>query len=87
MWLRTLLLIILILLVMRAVSRLMRGVVQGASGQTGPRRSTRPAAVKMVADPVCGTFVVPGKALQLVRGGETQYFCSASCRDKWRASH
>ena len=86
MWLRTLLLIILILLVMRAVSRLMRGVMQGASGQGGPRRSTQPAPVKMVADPVCGTFVTPRDSLSLAARGATHYFCSDRCREQFRKS-
>ena len=34
----------------------------------------------MTKDPVCGTFVVPGKALSLTAGGATQWFCSERCR-------
>ena len=88
MWLRTLLLVLLILLLVRAVMRLLRGVVQGVSGSDRARRSpAQPAPVKMVPDPVCGTFVVPDKALQLARGGETLYFCSEKCRDQWVHAH
>jgi YHS domain-containing protein len=84
--LRTLLVIIVVLLLLRAIARLFRGVMEGASAS--PRRTAGgPPPVKMVPDPVCGTFVVPGKALQLARGGETHYFCSTGCRDKWQASH
>jgi ribosomal protein L24E len=32
---------------------------------------------------VCGTYVVPGKALELTRDRETIYFCSDKCRDEW----
>jgi YHS domain-containing protein len=39
--------------------------------------------VKLAKDPVCGTFVVPGKAPSLVRAGETVYFCSDKCRDEF----
>jgi len=42
-----------------------------------------PAAVKLVRDPVCGIFVVPGKALTSGSGGSTQYFCSEKCREQW----
>jgi YHS domain-containing protein len=88
MWLRTLLLVILIFFVARALMRLLHGVRQGVTG--GPTSaadsSTRPP-VKMVADPVCGTFVVPGKALELARGRQTHYFCSEKCREQWTASH
>jgi YHS domain-containing protein len=82
--LRPLLLLIVLLLIARAVWRLLSGVVDGAGGGVrGGRRSESPPAMKMARDPVCGTFVVPGKALELVRGGETAYFCSTSCRDEW----
>lgn len=87
MWLRTFLLILLLFFVARAILRLVSGVRQGVSG--GPTRAgsrMRPP-VKMVADPVCGTFVVPGKALELARGRHTHYFCSEQCRDQWTASH
>ena len=40
----------------------------------------------MVRDPVCGTYVVPGKALELARGRETLYFCSEKCRDEYSES-
>jgi YHS domain-containing protein len=79
------LLFLLLLVVARALWRLLSGVVQGASsGQAG--RSGQPAsppAVKMVRDPVCGTYVVPGRALELARGRETLYFCSEKCRDQY----
>lgn len=88
MWLRTLLLVVLIVLVVRALTRLIRGIMRGASsGTPGRRPSKAPGAVHMVADPVCGTFVVPGKALHAGRGNQTHYFCSAACRDKWEAAH
>ena len=88
MW-RTLLLFILVLLVARALMRLFRGVMEGASSNpaAGRRGRSAPQAVKMVADPVCGTYVIPGKALQLARGRETHYFCSEKCRDQWLGAH
>jgi YHS domain-containing protein len=35
-------------------------------------------------DPVCGTFIAPSTAVRKMLGGETYYFCSAQCRDKFR---
>jgi YHS domain-containing protein len=85
--LRTFLLFLVVLLVVRALWRLMSGVVQGASGPAGragaPSRPASPPAVKMMRDPICGTYVVPGKALELARGRETLYFCSEKCRDQY----
>lgn len=85
MLLRTFLLFLLVLLVARAVWRLVTGIVQGVSGngQSSTHRPAAPPAVKMVRDPVCGTYVVPGKALELARGRETLYFCSEECRDRY----
>ena len=83
MWLRTLLLFVLILVAVRFVRRLFGGIVQGATEDSGRRSRRSSAPVKMVADPVCGTYVVPGKALQLARGRETFYFCSEKCKQEW----
>ena len=83
MWLRTLLIALLIIFLLRFVMRLIRGVAAGMSAG-GPERATRgQPPVKMVADPVCGTYVIPGKALTATRGRDTQYFCSETCRDTW----
>jgi L-fuculose-phosphate aldolase len=62
--LRVFLFVVMALLVIRAVGRLFGGMAQGARG-AGPRTARGQSAtpVKMTQDPVCGTFVVPGKAL------------------------
>lgn len=84
MFLRYLLYALLVLFVLRAVGRLLGGVVQGVRGpQTAPRHPRSASAVKMTKDPVCGTFVVPGKALRLGAGGDTLWFCSERCRDEY----
>ena len=67
--------LVLVILVLRAVLRLFRGVLQGLSGV-----STAPRAMALVRDPVCGTFVAPSTALSLASGGQTQFFCSEKCR-------
>jgi hypothetical protein len=46
-----------------------------------PRGQTAPQSLKK--DPVCGTFVSVATAMQKSKGGETYYFCSAECRDKF----
>ncbi len=72
---------ILLFFVVRAVSRLLRGVLDGA----GYRRQT-PAqqGVGLVRDPVFGVFVVPGQALMLGTGAGAKYFCSEKCRREWQ---
>ena len=85
---RSLLLFLLVLFLVRAVWRLLSGVVQGAASGSAPgRRPATPPAVKMERDPVCGTYVIPGKALELARGGDRLFFCSERCRDQWLNAH
>ena len=47
----------------------------------GSPRGQVPQSLKK--DPVCGTFVSVATAMQKTKGGETYYFCSAECRDKF----
>jgi len=55
-------------------------------GLRGDSASAPPAqSVQMTRDPVCGTFVVPERAVSLSVGRERVYFCSTACRDKYRA--
>ena len=79
MVLRYLLLLLLFWLIARAFWRLMEGVLRGVTApgsQAGSAGSARAAnAVKMSKCPICGTYVVPGKAISLTRGGEVFYFC------------
>ena len=80
------------LMAIRAVWKLLAGVMQGLSGppnqprQSQARNSGVPAqGVQMARDPVCGTYVVPDHAVALTVGRQHVYFCSASCRDKYQA--
>ena len=79
---RAALVLILIVFVAHAFWRLVDGVIAGLGGR-GRRAARR--RVPMVRDPVCGTFVVPERALTLVVGSERVFFCSAGCRDRYRA--
>jgi YHS domain-containing protein len=87
--LRAVLLLMLTMLLSRAVWRVVEGVLQGLSGQSGRSRpgSRAPArGVQMVRDPVCGIYVIPNPALALTHRSRQVYFCSADCRDKYRAT-
>jgi YHS domain-containing protein len=55
----------------------------------GPSR-TRGSTVKqgtMEKDPVCGTYVDTSSALRGSFRGETKYFCSSDCLEKFKQSH
>ena len=81
---RFLLIAIVLLLVARAFWRLMDGIIESAGGTRKAR--PRSPAVKLVRDPVCGTFVTPRESLSLAARGVTHYFCSDQCRDQYRRS-
>ena len=61
-----------------------KGIREGLRGTPSGRGAPR-ATARMVRDPVCGTFVLPDRALSLAIGREQHFFCSAACRDKYRA--
>ena len=93
---RFVLLLILSVVVARVFWRVVDGVVEGLTGRpgsTGRSGSTARSGstgvpgrgVQMVRDPVCGTFVVPDRAVTLTVGRQRLYFCSDSCCDKYRA--
>jgi YHS domain-containing protein len=81
---RALLIAILVLLIARAFWRVVDGILEAAGGRD--RATPRGPAVKLVRDPICGTYVAPGTALSLTASGTTHYFCSEECRAKYRAA-
>jgi YHS domain-containing protein len=81
---RLLILAVLMMLVVRAIRLVMRGVLEAAG--PAPRQDTGRAPVKLVRDPVCGTHIPAGGELSLTSGATTYYFCSEACRAKYRKS-
>jgi hypothetical protein len=68
--------------VLEAVGKAFSGASSAGSPPPGaPPRGQAPQSLKK--DPVCGTFVSTATAIQKTKGGETYYFCSAECRDKF----
>jgi hypothetical protein len=84
---RFILLLVLFLVIARTFWRFFDGIVRGASGAAprGGRSPGSPAAVKMSQCPVCGTYVVPGKAVSVASGGSTIYFDSDKCRAEYQS--
>jgi YHS domain-containing protein len=73
--------IILLLLIIRAVLMLVRGVIQGATAG-GPQQSPAHRG-QLLRDPVCGVYVTADKAITERSGAGTAYFCSEKCRQAW----
>ncbi len=67
--------------VLEAVGKAFSASSPSASPPASAPRGRSPQALKK--DPVCGTFVSEATALQKTKGGETYYFCSTDCRDKF----
>ena len=74
--------LLVVLLIARAVWRFVAGVLDGMAS---PRRTTSPdgSPVALARDPVCGTYVVPSRAVTSGRGESLRYFCSVRCRDQY----
>jgi YHS domain-containing protein len=73
--------VIVLLLVIRAVWRVVGGMIAVNTGTRRTTASREPRPVKLVRDPVCGTYVSPDSAVS--DGGE--YFCSEKCRSEYQA--
>jgi hypothetical protein len=78
--------------VVRAIWRLVDGVIAGMNGQgrsagrhQGSAGGPPAHGVQMVRDPVCGTYIVPDRAASLTDGSRQVFFCSTACRDVYRA--
>jgi YHS domain-containing protein len=71
---------ILLLLAAWAFWKVMDGIIEAFGGL--PRGRGKPP-VKLVRDPVCGTWVAPSESLGLRAGDTTHYFCSDACRGKF----
>ncbi len=77
--LRALLELIVLLLVIRAAWRVIGSVMTISAGTRRTTASREPPAVKLVRDPVCGTYVSPDSAIS----DGTNYFCSEKCRNEY----
>ncbi|HVZ19798.1 MAG TPA: YHS domain-containing protein [Vicinamibacterales bacterium] len=81
---RVLLLAVLVFLLARAFWQVVDGMIAVLSGNDSRRKQGRKQPVKLVRDPVCGTYVAPNGARSLTdRSGATHYFCSDECRSKF----
>lgn len=76
-----LILAILLISVLRGVLGFVASLFTNAT--VGPERRAAPQQEALKKDPVCGTFVAPSAAVRLEKGGQTYFFCSAACRDKF----
>ena len=70
--------------VMAMITKAFAELLNPSSGQAGPSRAaSTPTGGELKKDPVCGTFIAAATAFQKAAGGQTYYFCSTACRDKF----
>ena len=84
---RVILIFLLLLAAARFLWKLVEVVLRGAMGPAAQNsgRGRAPTPVKMQPCPVCGTYVVPGKAISIVSAGAPVYFCSDKCRAEYQS--
>ena len=82
---RVVLFLVLFILLARMFWRVVDNIIEGATGRPPGRARVPERGTHMVRDPVCGTFIVPDEALAISERRGRVYFCSAACRDKYRA--
>lgn len=82
---RAILVFILLSVIARLLWRFIEAVVRGATapGSESGRKGSMQPGVKMAPCPVCGTYVVPGKAISAGSGSGLIYFCSDKCRAEY----
>jgi YHS domain-containing protein len=58
------------------------------ANQQSPQRQQNqvPLSGELKKDPACGTYIAAATSIHENVGGETFYFCSKQCRDKYVAS-
>jgi YHS domain-containing protein len=82
--LQFLLLMVLLLLLRAIVAKIFS---PSSSGKISSRPQSEPApAGELKKDPVCGTYVSAAGSVTRTVKGETIYFCSPECRDKYLVS-
>jgi len=74
------------LLVFLVLRSLLRGFFTSFR-RPAPRTTSPPGGnrVTLHKDPVCGVYISADTGIARTFGGETVYFCSPECRDKYRA--
>jgi YHS domain-containing protein len=74
--------------VLGIVGKAFSGLSDTSSPQAGASGSRAPASPspggELKKDPVCGTFISTATAFQKFSQGQTYYFCSTECRDKFK---
>ncbi|HTP88832.1 MAG TPA: hypothetical protein VMJ34_17900 [Bryobacteraceae bacterium] len=85
-----LLVVVILISLLRGAVRMVRAMLAAflSPAQTPPAKpvsASVPLTGELRRDPVCGTYIATTSAITHTAGGETLYFCSPACREKFRA--
>lgn len=67
------------------VSTILRGFSELIQSRPTPSQGV-PLTGELKKDPMCGTYTAAATSIQQTIRGQTFYFCSPQCRDKYVAS-
>src|SRR5215472_9136436 len=70
-------------IILKGASDLFNSSSETSGRGASPRSKPIPTADELKKDPVCGTFIAASTSVQKTIAGETYYFCSPQCRDKF----
>jgi|SRR6202162_4128647 YHS domain-containing protein len=84
-------LVVIISLLRGVIGIILRGLgdlLNPRPNQQGTQRSANqvPLSGELKKDPACGTYIAAATSIHETVGGETFYFCSKQCRDRYVAS-
>ncbi|MGO4880762.1 MAG: hypothetical protein ACLP59_08075 [Bryobacteraceae bacterium] len=83
-------LVVVPLLILWVVRNILRSLFGGVNARPSAKPVRRPPTVsaggELKKDPVCGTYVSTDTSVTKRINGQTLYFCSPACRDKYRAA-
>jgi YHS domain-containing protein len=81
------LIVFLITIVRNVIGFVMRLFVNAVRATNAPSNAPKapqvPLTGELKKDPVCGTYIAAATSMHETVGGQTFYFCSPECRDKF----
>jgi YHS domain-containing protein len=80
-----LLLIPLLLPLLRTLFKMFDVLASANQVRDQPASTPKNPSDELIRDPVCGTYVPASSQYRLVNGAQVIRFCSAECRDRYKA--
>jgi len=85
-----LLLVVIVITVIRSVLGIIAKGLSGAAQANRPAQRSSgqqvPLSGELKKDPACGTYISAASSIKETVAGQTFYFCSKQCRDKYVGS-